>query len=114
MNLSKCMVAHIFENFSIFCEINYLLYFLIQKLYSGSPPNIQNGLNAPISRKSHVTSRNQNMFEKPKSNRNFRSISFEMLHNIGSQMNAGSALKHLLLLFRKSVYLAKCVYFYIL
>ena len=56
------------------------------------------GLNEHISQKSLVQSRNQNIFEKRKLNRNLWRISFQMMYNIcivylgyliSSQMNEG-------------------------
>ena len=40
------------------------------------------GLNGPISRKSLVKLRNQNIFEKFNINRNLRSIPFKMMYNM--------------------------------
>ena len=43
---------------------------------------IQGSINGPISRKSLVKSRNQNIFEKFKLNRNLRRIPFNMIYNM--------------------------------
>ena len=69
-----------------------------------------------ISRKLQIKSRNQNIFEKFKLNRNLQRISFKMMYNMsmlrhrvsnqrwGGGGGGGGALSHLLLLFCKSVY----------
>ena len=92
MNFSKYIVAHALSKFK---------YFAKQIIFSNSPARkLQNGvslfyflriwfslkfpkmgLNGSISRKSLIKSRNQNIFEKFKLNRNFQRIPFKMMFN---------------------------------
>ena len=93
MNFAKYIVAHILANFKYLAKQNIfsnspalklsndvsLVCFLRVWLSSKFP---KMGLNGPIWRKPHVKSRNQNIFEKFKVNRNIRRIPFKMMYNM--------------------------------